>query len=224
MQLFRLKRDKNREEPRLSYIAILLIFLSLQIVGPLLPPYYESLFVNIAFSFLILSLVFTLSFKRSLFFPGIALAILTVFFNSLMLIEHSMLVEFIYIAIALFFIGTITVIIFRRVFLTRNGDENPIFGSICIYILLGVMWALVYSSLELFLVDPFQGIGLNQMYKFQPFIYYSFVTQTTLGYGDIFPAIPIARNLATIQAIMGQFYLAILVAGLLGMMIREKKG
>jgi len=50
-------------------------------------------------------------------------------------------------------------------------------------------------------------------------LYFSFVTQTTMGYGDITPATPLARSLATLQAIAGQLYLTVLVARLVALQI-----
>ena len=51
--------------------------------------------------------------------------------------------------------------------------------------------------------------------------YYSFVTMTTLGYGDIVPVSSAARGLATLQAVVGQLYLAVLVARLVGLYVAE---
>ena len=48
------------------------------------------------------------------------------------------------------------------------------------------------------------------------FLYYSFVTLTTLGYGDITPVHPVARMLSYLEAVIGQLYLAVLVASLVG--------
>ncbi|MEZ5528339.1 MAG: ion channel [Porticoccaceae bacterium] len=54
------------------------------------------------------------------------------------------------------------------------------------------------------------------------FICFSYVTQSTLGYGDVLPVSPIARSWATVEAIMGQLYLAIVVARLLGIYISKE--
>ncbi len=55
------------------------------------------------------------------------------------------------------------------------------------------------------------------------FIYYSFVTITTLGYGDIYPLIPFARSLAYLEAVCGQLYIALLVASLVGGYMSSKQ-
>ena len=58
--------------------------------------------------------------------------------------------------------------------------------------------------------------------KLPELAYYSFVTLTTLGYGDITPATPYARALSNLEAIFGQFYIAILVAALVGIYIANR--
>ncbi len=55
------------------------------------------------------------------------------------------------------------------------------------------------------------------------FVYYSFVTLTTLGYGEITPASPVAQTLAYMEAVSGQFYLTILVAALVGMLLSRRQ-
>jgi len=63
----------------------------------------------------------------------------------------------------------------------------------------------------------FDGLGWDSNW-----LYFSFVTMTTLGYGDILPVSATARGLAYMQAIVGQFYIAVLVAGLVGAYVSTK--
>jgi hypothetical protein len=80
------------------------------------------------------------------------------------------------------------------------------------------MWAFVFFLLEDLQPGSFQvGEGLTT--DLRNFIYYSFVTQTTLGYGDITPVTPPARSLSVLNAIIGQLYVAILIARLVGIYI-----
>jgi Ion channel len=65
---------------------------------------------------------------------------------------------------------------------------------------------------------PHDGPGLHRA-----FLYFSYVTQTTMGYGDITPVTPLARSLATVQAIAGQLYLAVLVARLVALQIVDQE-
>jgi len=106
----------------------------------------------------------------------------------------------------------------KQVLFTGVIDGNKILGAICLYLLLGLIWAVLFTLLQLELSGSFQAMQHhNQWYVLFPdFVYFSFVTMTTLGFGDIAPTLPIARFLVYLEAIVGQFYLAILVASLVG--------
>jgi voltage-gated potassium channel len=104
----------------------------------------------------------------------------------------------------------------RHVFSWRETDANSLTGAVCVYLLLGLIWALIYKVLAyLWPVGSFQGISIQgEGINIDTFLYFSFVTLTTAGYGDITPLNPMIRTLAYLEMITGQFYMAILVSGL----------
>ena len=106
----------------------------------------------------------------------------------------------------------------KQVLFTGEIDGNKILGAICLYLLLGLIWAVTYTLLQLQFPKSFQMLQEQSQWfpLFPDFIYFSFVTITTLGFGDISPTLPVARFLVYLEAIIGQFYLAILVASLVG--------
>ena len=106
----------------------------------------------------------------------------------------------------------------RQVLTDPDVDINRIAGAVCVYILLGLAWAVLYLLLALTLGDDaFKGLSGTGFHELWPqLLYFSFVTLTTLGYGDISPLVPIAGTLAYLEAIIGQLYVAILIAGLVG--------
>lgn len=111
----------------------------------------------------------------------------------------------------------------RLVLFSGAVDNNKIIGSFCVFLLLGVIWATLYAILVEYRADFFHGLetaGWHQ--SFPDLLYFSFVTLTTLGYGDITPATPLTRFLAFMEAIVGQFYLAVLVASLVGMGVSNR--
>jgi hypothetical protein len=110
----------------------------------------------------------------------------------------------------------------KQVLFTGVVDANRIVGAICIYLLMGLIWALMYMFLAQAIPGAFNGLDQLIWYEnFADVAYYSFVTLTTLGYGDISPAAPVARFLVYMQAVVGVFYMAILVASLIGVGIAE---
>jgi voltage-gated potassium channel len=108
-------------------------------------------------------------------------------------------------------------LVWRQVLFTGFVNTNKIVGSICIYILIGLVWAFGYLIAEELFPGSFNGLD-HEMWQgnLEQFTYYSMVTLTTLGYGDITPEQPVARFLAYMEAITGIFYTTILVASLLG--------
>ncbi len=115
----------------------------------------------------------------------------------------------------LFFLLSHTYTALKQVMITDYVSGNQIVGSICVYLLLGLSWSFIYLiQLELF-PTAFNGIEykpwLDNLFEA---VYFSFITLTTVGYGDISPALPIPRFFVFIESILGGFYLAIMVASL----------
>lgn len=105
------------------------------------------------------------------------------------------------------------------VFLRSKANMDTLFGSICIYLLIGTVFATIYIILQEVFRDSFIFSANNIPIK-NPFdfYYFSFITLTTTGYGDIIPHNQWARAFVTIESVSGLFYLATLVAHLATMM------
>jgi voltage-gated potassium channel len=114
-----------------------------------------------------------------------------------------------------------------RAILVKQASGDAIFGAVCGYLLLGIIWSLMYSALETacpgsFGMSAAQGTDVAAVRLDRGALsYYSFVTLATVGYGDVTPNTPLARTLAWMEAITGQFYLAVLVAGLVGFKVTQ---
>lgn len=122
--------------------------------------------------------------------------------------------------VALLFYLMTTGIAFSALLKGERIDLNTLMGSICVYILVGMSWSILYFFESIVHPGAFNGVNITSTkQEFTDLLYYSFVTLSTLGYGDITPITPIARTLAYIEALFGQFYIAILVASFVGMHI-----
>ena len=127
---------------------------------------------------------------------------------------------------AIFFIAVAGMIV-RSIFGAQETTWDSIFGAICGYLLLGVAGGMTYAMIHTASPASFQ-LGdaikphLEQVdYGQHIFIYYSFVTLTTVGYGDVVPLSISARTLSWVEAVTGQLYLAVLIAGLIGAMVAK---
>jgi len=118
-----------------------------------------------------------------------------------------------------FFVLT-TWIAARQVLFRGHVDGNSIIGAICIYLLLGLTWGLMYLLVEGLSPESFKGVTSGGWRDQLPdLVYFSFVSLTTMGFGDITPAGPVARFLVYTEGVVGQFYIAIVVASLVGVRI-----
>jgi hypothetical protein len=118
------------------------------------------------------------------------------------------------------FFAYTSIVIVYCLFREKKVTFEVISGAICGYFLIGLTWAFVFSVLEKFNPGSFQLLE-GQGATISHFTYYSFVTLTTLGYGDITPLTTPARSLAVLEAITGQLYIAIMIAGLVGVYISQ---
>ena len=128
------------------------------------------------------------------------------------------------------FLGYAVTLVLKFLLAGRRVSSDKISPSLCVYLLLGTMWAHAYSMFYVLDQTSFAfsfveegGLEVMRFGGEQTFIaiYYSFVTMSTLGYGDIVPVTAPARTCAALQAIVGQLYLAVLVARLVGLHVSQ---
>jgi voltage-gated potassium channel len=205
-------------------LAALLAFLILSPLAQIIFPQNASIIVNFTFTITIVIGVWSLIDDRKWFLFGLGLAAFSLL---LALLEFFYSSEFIYIAsilVLLFFLINSLVLAIKHILFGPKIDMNKIVGSITIYLLIGIIWALLYGLIEVLIEGSFSGNLLNVGgSRFWDLIYFSFVTLTTLGYGDILPMNTYARTLAYIEAIVGQFYIALLVASLVGAHLSDRR-
>jgi voltage-gated potassium channel len=126
-------------------------------------------------------------------------------------------IVFVLVLLLLGFFTWMTWLLLRQVLFTGAVDGIRIVGAICIYMLLALIWAMLYLLIAEALPGSFNGLPQAPwLENFSAATYFSFVTITTLGYGDISPVLPLARFLVIMEAIVGVFYMAIVVASLIG--------
>lgn len=118
---------------------------------------------------------------------------------------------------AVFFV-LIAVSIITFVFKVTGVTVDTIAGSICAYLLLGIAWSHIFALLQHLNPQTLNiAIEPRGASDLEPFLYFSFVTLTTLGYGDLVPGTAPAQFLAVFEAVIGQIYLTVLVARLVGL-------
>jgi hypothetical protein len=101
-------------------------------------------------------------------------------------------------------------------------DVHTMLGAICIYVLIGMMFAFTYATIDLLGSDPF--FVQTKVATTADYLYFSFVTITTVGYGDFTAATGVGRALASLEALLGQVYLVTVVAAIVAGMSRLRFG
>jgi hypothetical protein len=123
------------------------------------------------------------------------------------------------------FLVLAAVVAVRAIFLPGPVDLNRVTGSLCVYLLIGIAWAELYQLLHGYDPGSFAGIEQQQGHALSwRFLYFSFVTLTTLGYGDVLPLTIYAQTLTAMETVIGQFYLAVLVAALVSAYLSDVRG
>jgi hypothetical protein len=120
---------------------------------------------------------------------------------------------------AFFIFAIIQILIF--IYSQKKVTRDLIVGAAIVYLLMALAWSFIYGVLESlhpgsFSIPEIQGISTSRH-----FLYYSFVTITTLGYGDITPVTSLARSLCVLEAVIGQLYLVVQVAWLVGVHVSQ---
>ena len=209
-------------------VALLLLLLFVPAMRSLsLAPLAARLIVSIAFLAMLASATYAVaSSRRVAAICGLLLAISVV----LQVVSLTVNIDAIEVGRSLVsagFLGFVCGVILRHLFQDIGVTTETIFASLCVYLLLGVMWAHAYVVIDIvdpgsFRLTPTDDGDVSMRFSGVSFVnplYYSFVTLTTLGYGDIIPLSPTARMFATVEAITGQLYLVVLVARLVGLHI-----
>ncbi len=205
-------------EPRFIFLlAGLLITL---LASPLIDEFTitgPSIWAQVTFTVTVVIAVFSLVESRLWFFIGIGLAVSSVIGTVWWAVSDDPAAELLTIASLLIFCA-LALIFTLRVLLKRGPiSVNQIVGAVSVYLLAGVAIALINIIIYRLVPGSFRGIENSpSLTDASTFFYYTFVTMTTLGYGDITPTRPLAEALAYLTAITGQFYIAILVAYLVG--------
>lgn len=210
-------------------LAGLLVILVALPVGAQTFPQYAFVIVLAGFPAALITSLWTLGDSRRRRFIGAALATLSVLLaaTALALGEQSSVFPLLSLGtlatVAFFFTQSIAVAARVVLFSSAAVTINRITGAVCIYFMLAIDWAVAYSIIDHLYPGSFNGIVTQLPGRgFDDYLYFSFVTLTTLGYGEITPAGPLVRALAYLEATAGVLYLAVLVAALLGAFFADR--
>lgn len=204
------------------YFFLLISLLSLMLIIPLFHGVFElDTLIDISITAIFLSSLYAISQKAQnlRIAIGFILPIIAgMWLANLMNIPNiRLLVDF----CAILFFAFIIIIILSALLKENKVTLDVIYGAVAVFLLMAIMWAFIFDVLETLLPGSFQVTADHAKGSRIHFVYYSFVTITTVGYGDILPVSPIARAFSILEMVVGQFYLIILIARLVGINITQ---
>ena len=218
---------EGSKELRFSFQLLLVSFALMLFLPGLLQGDFSSIFSRGLFTLILFSCLYLVANRRQDLITGVVLALPAVITNwapawftdeKMQILAHSFFQTVFLIYIILKIAGYLVA--------ARKIDSEIIYAAICLYLLMGVTWAMVYFSIVL--IEP-EAISLkvdsilsdreSLTVILHELVYFSYVTQTTLGYGDVTPVSPIARAFVIAQSLVGQIYIAVIIARLVGLQI-----
>jgi hypothetical protein len=203
------------------FLYLLVYILALIAIQPFDEAFSEfGILLDIIVSVILVSAIYAVSQKARQTIIGILLAVpllLSIWIKQFLKIEWLQIPET-FLGIAFF--GFIITLILKFIF---NEDEikgDLIAGAAAVYLLLAIAWAYAYRAIGVIQPGSF-AIADTQNITQSLSLYFSFVTITTLGYGDIFPVTTAAKSCAILEAVVGQLYLVITIAWLVGVHVSQ---
>jgi hypothetical protein len=122
------------------------------------------------------------------------------------------------------FYAFLTVAVFLEVIKTRRVTADTMYGTVCVYLLVGMTFGSLYDLIETLHPGSFViNVDVGELVKvrWRTLIYFSFMTLTTIGFGDITPVTAQAQSLAAMEGVIGVLYVAVLIARVVGIYARR---
>src|SRR6478609_8016394 len=156
---------------------------------------------------------------------GISIASTMLLLAIFMIWNENQLLTIVYTGLATGNLIYIIILVINEIFAGGEITVYKIGGSVAVYILLGQLWSLLY--LTTYIIDPgaftYGGSMIQIDDALKQLSYFSFVTLTTIGYGDIIAISPMARVLSMMEGLLGQLFPAIFIAKLVSLQLQSDK-
>ena len=206
------------EDRSLTVMLLLLLFFVFILVPWMSDGMRGEIFIKIVYSFILFTGILSVARQKKFVIIVSILAIIGFFLNWLSEVYPTTPVLIANDLAIIFFNSFFALVILIKTFQPGEITYHRIEGSIVVYLLAGLIFAYIFHAVYLFAgITSFNNIKGN----LKEFLYFSFTSLTTMGYGDVTPVHPLARSLANLEALIGQLYPAILIARLVSMEIES---
>jgi hypothetical protein len=207
-----------------AFLAVLVIMVF--IIGPIASlTDIGTLLISLFLSLTLITGVAAVAKRRATTVVATGLATVTLFFRWMAHLVPSPEILLVGSFSVIMCLGLLTGVVLVQAFRAGPITGHRIQGAVAAYLLLGLTWAFAYELVLLQVPGSFQpaDLGGAKGPVTINLVYFSFVTLTTVGYGDITPAHPIVRSLANLESLIGQLYPAILIGRLVSMELQFRQ-
>jgi hypothetical protein len=150
---------------------------------------------------------------------AVSIAVCVLLAPLVLFVDSQSLVGLAYLLPAALLVTATLPVTLSRVLHHRRVTQETVLGALCSYVLLGLLFAFAYLALDPLLRGPF--FAQPGTHQESEYLYFSFVTLTTLGFGDLSPAVGLPQALTALEALLGQIFLVTLVARLVTLWVRQ---
>jgi voltage-gated potassium channel Kch len=130
----------------------------------------------------------------------------------------------VFLSFIVLYYGYTTVAVIHHIFTKSKVDADTIISAVSAYLMIGLSFAVAFMLVHFGSQGGLSEATADRIIEWPDIFYFSMVTLTTLGYGDISPTVPIARSLATLEAVCGVMYMSILIARLVSEYQMTRRG
>jgi Ion channel len=189
------------------------------VFSPLATAAGSALLVEFLFGLVLLAGAYSISWRGVQRWSFVAFTVLILVVRSCALVFGGAQLQIASAAITDLWIALVVVIVLSELFRRQDVTTNTIMAAIVAYLLIAIAFAALYEILEL--SEPGSFLGTSEAATFHrladDLLYFSLVSLTTMGYGDIVPVSGLARSLAALEGAFGALYLAVMIARLVGL-------
>ena len=199
----------------------MVLMMALLVLGPILEQFVTIRKLIDAFlTLIVLSMLYTITHKKSVYYFGWFLAIIMLLGLWLKYFISPGVFAMASMIAGAFFTLLVAAQTLQFILSSKTVTREVVYAAMLVYFLLAQLWAMVYTLL--YRINPAAFNLPGGQGDFLLFEYYSFVTLTTLGFGDITPLTKVAKAFSVLEAVVGQLYLVVVVAWFVGMLVARR--
>jgi voltage-gated potassium channel len=211
-----IRSGADRKKILLRTNVVLLLAISMLIFIVPVIPLKEHHLTRVLMVIVVASGLFAAEFSRAAFRILLTIGTMVI----LVTLSNLFLPDARNLSLITFTLNTLYFIVITLALVAHVASAKDVYGSTLLcainsYLLIGLTLSILFLLLDLFVPGSFEQVKSGRE-NFSTFVYYGFITLTTLGYGDITPSTTLARSLSAFTALIGQLYLVIIMAIIIG--------